>query len=44
MKKKSVDTSYQVLTTNQVFSFSGFLTSDFRQNKFLKLLMENKMA
>jgi hypothetical protein len=37
-EKNSGDSSYQVLTN---FSFSEFLTSDFRQNKFLKFLMAN---
>jgi hypothetical protein len=41
MEKKSEDSSHQALT---YFSFSEFLSSDFRHNKFLKFRMENNMA
>jgi hypothetical protein len=40
-EKNSEDSSHQALTN---FSFSEFLSSDFRHNKFLKLLLENNMA
>jgi hypothetical protein len=40
-EKNSGDSSHQVLTN---FSFSELLTSDFRQNKFLKFLIENNVV
>jgi hypothetical protein len=41
LKKNSGDFCHQALT---YFSFSEFLSSDFRHNKFLKYLKENNMA
>jgi hypothetical protein len=40
-ENKSRDSSHQALTN---FSFSEFIFSDFRHNKFQKFLMENNMA
>jgi hypothetical protein len=40
-ENNSEDSSHQALT---YFSFSEFLSSDFRHNKFLQFLMENNMA